>query len=73
MTFILVFMGSPERMRNPHLRARMSEALEALMPPTDNRTLLMTKSVGHHPISLPDFFSQYSVFFFSVHFLALKV
>ena len=35
MTFVLVFMGSPERMKNPHLRARMAEALEALMPPKD--------------------------------------
>ena len=35
MTFVLVFMGSPERMKNPHLRARMAEALESLMPPKD--------------------------------------
>ncbi len=37
MKFILVFMGSPDRMKNPHLRARMAEALESLMPPK-NRT-----------------------------------
>ena len=35
MTYIMVFMGSPERMRNPHLRAKMAEALEALLPPQD--------------------------------------
>ena len=33
LTFILVFMGSPNRIRNPHLRAHMAEGLEALMPP----------------------------------------
>jgi len=32
-SFILVFMGSQERMHNPHMRAGMAEALEALMPP----------------------------------------
>ena len=45
MTFVLVFMGSPERMKNPHLRARMAEALEALMPPKEQSqtSLVMTK------------------------------
>lgn len=32
ITLVLVFMGSPERMKNPHMRARLSELLEALMP-----------------------------------------
>lgn len=32
MTMILVFMGSPERMRNPHLRAKLAEAMDSLMP-----------------------------------------
>lgn len=32
MTMILVYMGSPQRMKNPHLRARLAEALEALLP-----------------------------------------
>uniref|UniRef100_A0A1Z5KVF0 Ubiquitin conjugation factor E4 A n=1 Tax=Ornithodoros moubata TaxID=6938 RepID=A0A1Z5KVF0_ORNMO len=31
MSLILVFMGSPQRMNNPHLRARLAEMLEALM------------------------------------------
>lgn len=35
MSLILVFMGSPERMKNPHLRANLAEMLEALMPPKD--------------------------------------
>lgn len=32
MTLILVYMGSPERMRNPHLRAELAETLAALLP-----------------------------------------
>ena len=32
MTFILVFMGSAERVKNPHLRAKLAEALDGLMP-----------------------------------------
>ena len=34
MTFIIVFLGSPDRMRNPHLRAKISEGLEAMLPPS---------------------------------------
>lgn len=32
MTLILVFMGSREHMKNPHLRAELAETLAALMP-----------------------------------------
>lgn len=32
LTEVLAFMGSPQRMRNPHLRARMAECLESLLP-----------------------------------------
>ncbi|KAL4240196.1 Ubiquitin conjugation factor E4 A [Mactra antiquata] len=32
MTLILVYMGSPDRMKNPHLRAELAETLAALMP-----------------------------------------
>ncbi|XP_077985047.1 ubiquitin conjugation factor E4 A-like [Glandiceps talaboti] len=32
LTFITLYMGTPERMTNPHLRARMAETLETLMP-----------------------------------------
>ncbi|GAB6024251.1 hypothetical protein CHUAL_008947 [Chamberlinius hualienensis] len=32
---ILVFMGSPEKMKNPHLRAKLAEALENLTPHPD--------------------------------------
>ncbi|XP_064470704.1 ubiquitin conjugation factor E4 A-like [Ornithodoros turicata] len=35
MMLILVFMGSPQRMNNPHLRARLAEMLEALMTSKD--------------------------------------
>ncbi|MBN3315901.1 UBE4A factor, partial [Atractosteus spatula] len=30
--FITVFMGSEDRMKNPHLRAKLAEVLEAVMP-----------------------------------------
>lgn len=32
LTFIVTYMGFPERMKNPHLRARLAEALETLLP-----------------------------------------
>ena len=32
LSFILIYMGSPERMKNPHVRARLAEALESLLP-----------------------------------------
>ncbi|XP_022251871.1 ubiquitin conjugation factor E4 A-like isoform X2 [Limulus polyphemus] len=35
LNLVLVFMGSPERINNPHLRAKLAEILEALMPPRD--------------------------------------
>ncbi|KAG8230259.1 hypothetical protein J437_LFUL009797, partial [Ladona fulva] len=34
LTAVIVFMGSPERIRNPHLRAGLAESLEALLPPS---------------------------------------
>ncbi len=37
LTFILVFMGSPKRMKNPHFRAKLAECLEALLPIRDVR------------------------------------
>ncbi|GIX75439.1 ubiquitin conjugation factor E4 A [Caerostris extrusa] len=40
MTMILMFMGSPERVKNPHLRAHLAEMLESLMPEDDTNTLL---------------------------------
>ncbi|XP_014666831.1 PREDICTED: ubiquitin conjugation factor E4 A-like [Priapulus caudatus] len=42
MTLTLVFMGSPARMRNPHLRAKLAEALEALMPHQDQRLTMVS-------------------------------
>ena len=32
MTFVIVFMGSKEKMNNPHLRAKLAEVLEGIMP-----------------------------------------
>ena len=33
LTLIVVFMGSPNRLKNPHMRAAMAEMLDGLMPP----------------------------------------
>ncbi|XP_043936826.1 ubiquitin conjugation factor E4 A isoform X1 [Protopterus annectens] len=35
LQFITVFMGNVERMKNPHLRAKLAEVLEAVMPHMD--------------------------------------
>lgn len=32
LSMVIMFMGQPARMRNPHLRAKMAELLEALLP-----------------------------------------
>lgn len=32
VTLVLVFMGDARRLRNPHLRATLAEALEAILP-----------------------------------------
>lgn len=32
LTFILIYMGSQQHMRNPHIRARLAEGLECLLP-----------------------------------------
>ncbi|XP_052772600.1 ubiquitin conjugation factor E4 A-like isoform X2 [Mya arenaria] len=59
MTLILVYMGSPDRMKNPHLRAELAETLAALMPfnPDSNnvRTGMLSKYYReqvfqHHPL-----------------------
>jgi hypothetical protein len=36
MTMILTFMGSPERLFNPHCRASLAEAIECLIPKKDS-------------------------------------
>uniref|UniRef100_A0AAY4BUN7 Ubiquitin conjugation factor E4 A n=1 Tax=Denticeps clupeoides TaxID=299321 RepID=A0AAY4BUN7_9TELE len=35
LNFITVFMGNVERMKNPHLRAKLAEVLESVMPHMD--------------------------------------
>ncbi|CAG9770952.1 unnamed protein product [Ceutorhynchus assimilis] len=32
LTFLLIYMGSPDHMKNPHVRARLAEGLESLLP-----------------------------------------
>ena len=55
MSFVLVFMGSPDRMSNPHLRAKLAEALDLLKPPDDALSSLisvMSKYVYQHSPNL---------------------
>uniref|UniRef100_A0A1A8JPQ5 Ubiquitin conjugation factor E4 A n=1 Tax=Nothobranchius kuhntae TaxID=321403 RepID=A0A1A8JPQ5_NOTKU len=39
LNFITVFMGNVERMKNPHLRAKLAEVLEAVMPHMEPQAL----------------------------------
>ncbi|CAL4064415.1 unnamed protein product [Meganyctiphanes norvegica] len=41
MSFIVVFMGSPGRMNNPHLRAHLAEILEILLPNNESSIGMM--------------------------------
>uniref|UniRef100_G1SHH0 Ubiquitin conjugation factor E4 n=1 Tax=Oryctolagus cuniculus TaxID=9986 RepID=G1SHH0_RABIT len=45
--FITVFTGSIERMKNPHLRAKLAEVLEAVMPHLDQTPNPLVSSVFH--------------------------
>jgi len=44
---ILIFMTSNSRVRNPHLRARLAECLDCLLPHTDEDTTV-TNSIGSY-------------------------
>uniref|UniRef100_A0A8C4XMH9 Ubiquitin conjugation factor E4 A n=1 Tax=Falco tinnunculus TaxID=100819 RepID=A0A8C4XMH9_FALTI len=45
--FVTVFMGDVERMKNPHLRAKLAEVLEAVMPHLDQAQNPLISSVFH--------------------------
>lgn len=45
--FITIFTGSIERMKNPHLRAKLAEVLEAVMPHLDQTPNPLVSSVFH--------------------------
>ncbi|XP_030320692.1 ubiquitin conjugation factor E4 A isoform X2 [Calypte anna] len=45
--FVTVFMGDVERMKNPHLRAKLAEVLEAVMPHLDQAQSPLISSVFH--------------------------
>ncbi|ELK31953.1 Ubiquitin conjugation factor E4 A [Myotis davidii] len=45
--FVTVFTGSIERMKNPHLRAKLAEVLEAVMPHLDQTPSPLVSSVFH--------------------------
>ncbi|XP_068922778.1 ubiquitin conjugation factor E4 A isoform X3 [Petaurus breviceps papuanus] len=45
--FVTIFTGSVERMKNPHLRAKLAEVLEAVMPHLDQAPNPLVSSVFH--------------------------
>ncbi|XP_030361511.1 ubiquitin conjugation factor E4 A isoform X2 [Strigops habroptila] len=45
--FVTVFMGDVERMKNPHLRAKLAEVLEAVMPHLDQAQNPLVSSMFH--------------------------
>ncbi|XP_018421672.1 PREDICTED: ubiquitin conjugation factor E4 A [Nanorana parkeri] len=47
LDFITVFLGSIERMKNPHLRAKLAEVLEAVMPHLEQTQNPLISSVFH--------------------------
>ncbi|KAM4652582.1 ubiquitin conjugation factor E4 A isoform 1-T2 [Discoglossus pictus] len=47
LDFITVFTGSVERMKNPHLRAKLAEVLEAVMPHMEQSQNPLISSVFH--------------------------
>lgn len=52
LTLIVVFMGSPNRLKNPHMRAAMAEMLDGLMPPDRGQATLpnsRTVLFAQHP------------------------
>ncbi|ENN76013.1 hypothetical protein D910_08109, partial [Dendroctonus ponderosae] len=55
VTFLLTYMGSSSHMKNPHLRARLAEGLDAFVPNRDDLTILnistyqRTRLFTHHP------------------------
>ncbi|CAG0913717.1 unnamed protein product [Notodromas monacha] len=50
LTFVLVFMGSPKRMKNPHFRAKLAECLEALLPINDDKSFGPDQGGGYFPM-----------------------
>ncbi|XP_022107418.1 ubiquitin conjugation factor E4 A-like [Acanthaster planci] len=55
MAFIVTFMGSKGRMNNPHLRAKLAEVMEGLIPPKDQAKAIVTtfnreKVFQEHPL-----------------------
>lgn len=64
-TLILVFMGDVERARNPHLRARLAEGLESLLPKENSNSFgssVKSNLFSHHPHRMEIVPSLLSVF-----------
>lgn len=43
LTLVIVFMGSPQRVKNPHLRAELADLLAALIPPKEDSRVPFAK------------------------------
>lgn len=46
LTLVVVFMGSPQRLKNPHLRAAMAEMLDALVPHEERQQQQVDNKLG---------------------------
>lgn len=46
LTMILVYMGSPHRMKNPHMRAGLAECLEGMIPNVQYESETMRLNIG---------------------------
>lgn len=71
MTLILMLMGSPERVKNPHLRAHLAEMLESLMPEEERNSSLIS---GYESIKLHKFkLVPYTLKYFFIVFLFVNL
>ncbi|XP_032905589.1 ubiquitin conjugation factor E4 A [Amblyraja radiata] len=59
LNFVSVFMGNVERMKNPHLRAKLAEVLEAVMPHMEQVQNPMMSSMFHRERAFASFRQAY--------------
>lgn len=51
LTMVLVFMGSDSRMVNPHLRAKLAECLESMLPSLKEDHALHPMMQANNPLN----------------------
>nr|XP_023015163.1 ubiquitin conjugation factor E4 A [Leptinotarsa decemlineata] len=49
LSFVLIYMGSKRYMKNPHIRARLAECMECLLPQDNSMNLHTQKMFREHP------------------------